>query len=264
MLAQSLTEPVERLREWLLGLTERFPEGIAGALREGVTDFFRSGAGIAGKVYEWAFDFASSVLKKVPDLALFLLTAVLSSFMLCAQRPRLIALWKQKAPPLWRQRLQRAGMRVKNTFGGWCRAQAKLMGVTFLVLTTGFLLLHVQYPLLFGLGISLVDALPVFGVGTVLIPWGLVMFAQGNTFLGTGLICLYGAAALLRTALEPRLLGKQIGMDPLLTLLVIYAGYRFFGVAGMLLFPLGAMLFKQFWGSAEKRIDNGPVQQDNI
>lgn len=256
-LAQSLTGPVERLQQWLLGLTERFPDGIAKALREGVTSFFQSGAGIAGKVYEWIFDFASSVLKKVPDLALFLITSILSSFMLCAQRPRLLRLWEQKAPSAWRQRLQTAWQRVQTTFGGWCKAQLKLMGVTFLVLTTGFLVLKVQYPLLFGIVISLIDALPVFGTGVILIPWSLISFAQGNTVLGTGLVCLYGAAALLRTALEPRFLGKQIGMDPLLTLVVLYAGYRFFGVPGMLLFPLGAVLVKQFWSQAEKRIDNG-------
>lgn len=262
-LAQTLTEPMQRLRDWLLSLTQRFPDGVAAALQEGVTDFFQSGAGIAGKVYEWVFDFASSVLKKVPDLALFTVTSVLSSFMLCAQKPRLLRLWRQKAPPVWRQRLQTAVKRLQSTFGGWCRAQLKLIGITFLVLTTGFLLLRVQYPLLFGVGISLIDALPVFGTGVFLVPWSLVAFAQGNTVLGTGLVCLYGAAALLRTALEPRLLGRQIGMEPLLTLLAIYAGYRFFGVLGMLLFPLGTVLIKQFLTANEKRIDNGPARQDN-
>lgn len=261
--AQSLTGPVEQLRNWLLGLTDRFPDGIAKALREGVTEFFQSGAGIAGRIYEWVFDFASSALKKLPDLALFFLTAVLSSFMICAQRPRLLRLWEEKAPPVWQKRVRGGMARIKNVFGGWCKAQLKLMGITFLVLTAGFLVLGVRYPLLFGVGISLIDALPVFGTGTILIPWGLVMFAKGNTFLGTGLICLYGGATLLRTALEPRLLGKQIGLDPLVTLLVLYAGYRFFGVLGMLLFPLGAILIKQFWGHTEKRIDNGPADRDN-
>lgn len=263
-LAQSLTGPVERLRDSLLALTQRFPDGIGKALREGVTEFFRSGAGLAGRLYQWAFDFASGILKKLPDLALFLVTAVLSAYMLCARRPRLEYLWQQKVPLRWRQRIQNGIGRVKSTFGGWCKAQLKLMGVTFLVLTAGFLVLGVQYPLLFGVGIALVDALPVFGAGTVLIPWGLIAFARGNTFLGTGLLCLYGGAALLRAALEPRLLGRQIGMEPLLTLLVIYSGYRFFGVAGMLLFPLGAMLLKQFFLTGEKRIDKGPRGEDNM
>lgn len=262
-LAQSLTGPIQRLRDWLLGLTARFPDGFGEALREGVTEFFQNGAGLAGRVYEWAFDFASDLLMRVPDLALFLLTSVLSSFMLCAQKPRLEKLWKQKVPAAWQQRLKSALDRLRQTFGGWCRAQLKLMGITFLVLTSGFLVLRVRYPLLFGVVISIIDALPVFGTGIVLIPWGLIAFVQGNTVLGTGLLVLYGGAALLRTALEPRLLGKQIGMDPLLTLLAIYAGYRFFGVLGMLLFPLGAVLLKQLWNHWEKRIDNPLRETDN-
>lgn len=79
------------------------------------------------------------------------------------------------------------------------------------------------------------------------------MFLQGQTGTGVGLVCIYGAAALLRTALEPRLLGKQIGLDPLLTLLAIYAGYRFLGLAGMIVFPIGAILGKQYWNYMERK-----------
>ena len=127
----------------------------------------------------------------------------------------------------------------------------KLMIVSALVLTVGFLILRVDYPLLFGLIIALIDALPALGTGLILIPWALFMYLQGNSFLGTGLLLLYGAAALLRTALEPRLLGKQMGLDPLLTLLALYGGYRLLGIPGMILFPIGAMMLKQFRGDPE-------------
>lgn len=250
--AQSLAEPVQRLKEWLLSAADRFPDGIGAALRQGVEEFFQNGAGLGAKLYDRAFELASAALKKVPDLALFLITAVLSSFMISAQRPRLERLWKTKAPAVWQSRLQAVVRRLKLALGGWCKAQLKLMGVTFLVLTTGLLLLRIRYPLLFALGIALIDALPVFGAGVILIPWGLLMFLQADTFRGVGLLCLYGAAALLRTALEPRMLGKQIGLDPLLTLLALYAGYRFFGILGMVLFPLAAMLVKQLWSYMEK------------
>ena len=250
--AQSLAQPVERLKGWLLSVAERFPDGIGAALEQGVEDFFHNGAGLGSKLYDRAFAMASATLKKIPDLALFLLTAVLSSFMISAQRPRLTRLWQTKAPAVWQTRLQAVVRRLKMALGGWCRAQLKLMGVTFLVLTTGFLLLRLRYPLMFALGISLIDALPVFGSGIILIPWGLLLFLQGDTARGVGMLCLYGVAALLRTALEPRMLGKQIGLDPLLTLFAIYAGYRFFNILGMVLFPLVAMLVKQLWTYMER------------
>ena len=90
-------------------------------------------------------------------------------------------------------------------------------------------------------------ALPVFGTGTILIPWALVLFLRGQTKTGVGLVVLYGAAALSRQALEPRLVGKQVGLNPVLTLLALYTGYRLLGVGGMIVFPITAMLLKQIW-----------------
>jgi len=232
-------------------LAGRFPDGIGQALEEGVSDFFRSGAGLGSKLYDRLFAFASSMLKKTPDLALFVLTAVLSSFMIASQLPRLRTLWQEKIPQRWQQQTQLLLHRVKNTLGVWFRTQLKLMGICFLVLTAGFLILQVEYPLLFGIGIALIDALPALGSGVFLIPWGLFRFLQGDTVQGTGLILLYGAAALLRTCLEPRLLGKQIGLDPLATLLALYGGYHFLGIWGMILFPLAALLGKQFWDAGK-------------
>ena len=95
--------------------------------------------------------------------------------------------------------------------------------------------------------ITAVDALPVFGTGTILIPWALVLFLRGQTKTGVGLVVLYGAAALSRQALEPRLVGKQVGLNPVLTLLALYTGYRLLGVGGMIVFPITAMLLKQIW-----------------
>lgn len=251
-LAGTMTEPVARLRDRLLLIASRFPDGIGAALEQGVAGFFQSGAGMGQKLYDWLFNTVSHLLTRLPDLALFFLTTVLSSFMLSAKLPSLVALWEKHAPDHWRQRLSRLGGTLKQTLGAWLLAQGKLMLVTFLILTAGFLVLRVDYALLLALGIALLDALPLFGSGIILIPWSLVQFLQGDTFRGAGLLLLYGATALTRTALEPRILGRQIGLDPLLTLVSLYAGYRFLGVWGMILVPIGALVGKQFWDGREK------------
>ena len=95
------------------------------------------------------------------------------------------------------------------------------------------------------------DALPVFGVGTVLIPWGVISFLRGNAFLGIGLLVLYALCSVSRAFLEPRFLGKQIGLNPLLTLIALYAGYRLFGILGMILLPLAVILLKQLYELVE-------------
>lgn len=244
-LAGSLTQPLQRLEQSLLRLALRFPDGIGAALEQWVLDFFRSGAGLGSKLYDKVFSLATNFLRKMPDIALFSLTALLSGFFLAAELPDLQNLWKKKAPVTWQKHLNLALEKLKGTIFCWLKAQGKLMLITFLVLTAGFLILGLDYPLLFGSIIALIDALPVLGSGLILIPWSLLQFLAGNTVCGVGLLCIYGTAALLRTALEPRLLGKQLGLDPLLTLLALYAGYRFFGILGMIFFPMGAMFIKQ-------------------
>lgn len=246
-LTASLADPAQNLEDRLLLLAGRFPDGIGKAIQTSITEFFRNGAGLGEKLYTGIFNFVTALLRKIPDVSLFLLTAILSGFMISAKLPQLRLLWKKKVPSKWQKRADALSGRLKDTLGSWLKAQGKLMGLCALVLTAGFLILGVNYPLLFGTVIALVDALPALGTGLVLIPWGLVAYVQGDTFLGTGLLLLYGVAALLRTALEPRLLGKQMGLDPLLTLLALYAGYRFLGLWGMILFPIAAIMLKQFW-----------------
>lgn len=244
-LTGALSAPVGRLEQRLLHLASRFPDGVGAALEQWVREFFRSGAGLGEKLYDKVFSLVTDLLRKAPDIGLFVLTTVLSGFMLAVELPQLRALWQKKAPKAWQEKWQLVLQKLKGTLFCWLKAQGKLMLVTFLVLTAGFLIVGIRYPLLFGLLIAILDALPVLGSGLILIPWSMVQFLAGNTFLGIGLLCIYGAAALTRTALEPRMLGKQMGLDPLLTLLALYTGYRFFGVFGMILFPMGAMFAKQ-------------------
>lgn len=244
-LAGSLTEPVARLKQTLLRLASRFPDGVGAALEQWTLEFFRSGAGIGEKLYEMVFSFASNVIGMAPDIAMFTLTALLSGFMLAVELPELQALWQRKAPRQWQSTWHNVIQKLKGTLFCWFKAQGKLIGITFLVLTVSFLILRVEYAFLFAVVIALLDALPVLGSGVFLIPWSLVRFLAGDTFRGVGLLCIYAAAALLRTALEPKLLGKQMGLNPLLTLLALYAGYHFFGIWGMILFPMGVMFAKQ-------------------
>ena len=134
--------------------------------------------------------------------------------------------------------------RVRHCLGGWLRAQLKLMLVSFGIVTVGFFILAIPNALLWGAVVALVDAVPLLGTGTVLLPWALVSFLQGQPFRAIGLVCTYLVAMLIRTVLEPRLIGKQLGIDPLLTLLVMYLGYCFWGILGMIFAPVLATAVK--------------------
>ena len=88
------------------------------------------------------------------------------------------------------------------------------------------------------------DALPIFGTGTVLIPWAIVNFLQGNTHQGGGLMAIYGIASFTRSILEPRLVGKSLGLDPLVSLIAVYVGFQVWGIPGLILAPVTAALIK--------------------
>ena len=85
----------------------------------------------------------------------------------------------------------------------------------------------------------------MLGTGTILIPWSVICFLRENTLQAVGLLAIYTVISLVRSVLEPRFVGKELGLDPLLTLIAIYAGYRIWGLPGMLLAPVLAVLVSQ-------------------
>ena len=89
------------------------------------------------------------------------------------------------------------------------------------------------------------DAVPLLGTGTILIPWAIFSLLQEKTLQALGLLGLYAIAALTRSALEPRLVGRQLGLDPLVTLIALYAGWWFWGFGGMLAAPLLCVVIKE-------------------
>ena len=130
---------------------------------------------------------------------------------------------------------------MKHALSGWLLAQTKLMGLTLLILLSGFLLLRLPNAPLWALGIALVDAFPVLGTGTILLPWSLFCLLQRDTAQAIGLLGIYATITLSRSLMEPKLLGRHLGLDPLATLMALYIGYKLWGIGGMILAPLLAV-----------------------
>ena len=236
---------ISLLETWLLELASHTPESVQPLLIQNVTAFFSGGTTLLDKAIRYVLGLAGRLLGQVPDSALSLGTTVIASFLISARLPG-IRQWT-------RQRLPREKLRpvletlkgMKNAVGGWLLAQLKLMGVTFTILTLGFLLLRITYAPLWALVVALVDALPVLGTGTVLMPWALICFLRGDGARAVGLLGFYAVISLTRSMLEPRLVGRQLGLDPLVTLMALYAGYKLWGIAGMLFAPLLAVTIRQ-------------------
>ncbi len=183
----------------------------------------------------------------LPRLVLFLFTALLASYFFLAGKPALSAFVQKQLPDRWLSRMNKTAQLLKSALGGWIKAQGVLLAVTFVLLATGFLLTKVEAALLLAAGIALLDALPIFGTGTVLLPWALVSMLSGNFRRGLSLVILYAIIWLTRSILEPKLIANRAGLHPLLALLAMYLGFSLFGVVGILLAPLAAVLAAQLY-----------------
>ena len=243
---------LDSLEVWLLDLAQKTPEGIRSILMHGVEGMFSSGSALLDSLTGRLLNLATSVLKALPDSALGLGTWILACFMISTRLPKIREWIQAHLPKAWHEKYAPYLQTLKKTVCGWLVAQAKLVGVTFCILSVGFLLLQISHPLLWAAATCLVDILPILGTGTVLIPWSLVCFLQNDSLRAVGLLAIYTVISLLRSVLEPRLIGKQLGLDPLITLLAIYAGYRLWGLPGMLLAPILAVTATQIFLQRKK------------
>lgn len=232
------------LQDWLLRLAGRLPENMGSIVTDTVLELFGSGSALLGQVTGRLPQMLGSMLGWLPDGALGLGTGVLAGFMISARLPRLRRAIKTRLPNSWHETYAPMLRRIRRTLGAWLKAQGKLLLVTYGVVGLGFLVLGIKRGLFWAVLVALVDAIPVLGTGTVLIPWALVELLQGNTLQGVGLFLVYGAALVTRTVLEPRLVGRHLGLDPLLTLVFLYVGYKLWGILGMILAPMLAAAAK--------------------
>ncbi len=135
----------------------------------------------------------------------------------------------------------------------YIKAQGILMVITFVILTLGLFFMGFRYVLLIALGIALLDALPVFGTGTVFGPWIIIEIINGDYPTALFLGIIYGIATITRQTLQPKILSTQIGISPLLTLIAIYLGIQFLGVLGIILGPLFMILSISFYKAVKTR-----------
>ena len=243
---------MDSLEIWLLDLAQKTPDKIRPILVHGVEGMFSNGSALLDGLTGRLLNLATSILKALPDSALGLGTWILAAFMISARLPKIRTWIQSHLPKAWHEKYSPYLQTLKKTVCGWLLAQAKLVGITFAILTAGFLLLRIEHPILWASATCLVDILPVLGTGTVLIPWSIVCFLQNDSIRAIGLLAIYVVIALLRSVLEPRFVGKQLGLDPLITLLAIYAGYRLWGLPGMLLAPILAVTATQILLQAKK------------
>ena len=182
------------------------------------------------------------------------------------QREDVLKWMKQIAPPSVEKRMTLVMDNLRYAVGGYFKAQFKIMGVVFLILLVGFAVLGVRYFVLVAFLISFLDFLPFFGTGTAMIPWGIYKFLMGDYKMAILLIAIYAVTQLVRQLLQPKLVADSVGMNPLVTLLLLYIGYRIGSVLGMILaVPVGMVLINMLQaGAFDYILDDVRILVDGI
>ncbi len=247
--AEAAQQGMQLLQQWLLSLADNVPENMQPTVTGIIRALFQSGDNLLLQLAQKLPQLAGNALGSLSNGLVWGITAVLAAFMISVRLPRLAA----KIPQQWRKNTRSAMSTFRSTIGRWLLAEGKLALVAFGLMSTGFLLLRIRNALLWAALVTMVDILPILGVGTVLIPWSLVSYLQGDTVLALGLLGVFAAVWLVRSVLEPRLIGSELGLDPLVTLACIYGGFRLWGIGGMLLAPVAAVSAAQLWRIRRER-----------
>lgn len=195
-----------------------------------------------GRLFEQLSDFLSAgavtLVSGLPAMLLFLTVFLMSCYYFTAEPGILTEQVTARLSPRWQARLTRFRQGAGRSLRRYLRACLLMALVTFSEMLIGLSILQKPYPFLLALLIAAVDFLPVLGTGTILIPWGIIELLLGHTFSGLGLLLLYAVSAILRELIEPHLVGRSLGLHPLLSLLSVYAGFRLFGIPGMIVTPI--------------------------
>lgn len=233
------------LEKRVLAYIESAPAGAAATLRAALDGAAGSLRALPARLSQWVLDLAGKAAQAGPGALLFAATAGIGTYFISASYPRILAFFSAQLPEDLRRRLEGLGRDLKGSFGGLLRAQLILMAMTFFELLLVFLPLRVRGAVGLAALTSLIDALPVFGTGTVLIPWALCCLLLGSYGRGLALLLCWLGVSFVRNAAQAKLLGDQIGLDPVASLIAVYVGWRVWGVWGMLLFPVLFVTLRQ-------------------
>ena len=238
---------LESLSDYLSGLVELLPDSVASNLE-----------GLASQLLDWlqsvlpsALDTTlgsgMSVVSRIPSFAIAAVVFMMASYFITADYPRLRFLATDRLPESVREFGSNFKRIFVEAFGGYLKSQLILSLGVFLILTAGFFLIHQPYGLLLAFIFAVLDFIPIIGAGTVMVPWAVVCLVTGDYRSAIELMVIWGIICLFRRLAEPKILGDQTGLSPILSLVGIYVGMRLGGVLGMIVGPLLLLVVINLW-----------------
>ena len=237
-LLDGIVRVVNSLEGWLTGLGGIVPKGVlttSGDLINAIMDWVQ-GLDLPGWLTEMAGQ-APSMAANLSGFAVALVVFMMASYFITGDYPRLRFELTERVPLVARDFCRSVKDIFMSAFGGYIKSQLILSTGVFLILAVGFLLMRQPYGLLLALGLAVLDFIPIIGAGTVMVPWAVVDMVLGQYSEAAALMTVWGVIVLFRRFAEPKVLGDQTGLSPILSLVGIYLGMKAGGVLGMVVGP---------------------------
>ncbi len=236
----------------------QIPENVMSSIQNSATEFL-------GVITNWVKGVVTGVanfITSIPTIGIYVVVTFLSLYFICTDKIYMLDQLEHHLPETWVKKMEVHLKGITQTLGGYLKAQVILVIISFVISLIGLYIFHfigwnVQYPLLMALLIGFVDALPIFGSGTIMIPWAGYLAFTGDITLAIAIIILWIIMSVVRQLIEPKIVSGQIGIHPIFTLIAMYTGFKFIGVLGMLLGPIILIILKNIYGTL---IDKGVVK----
>ena len=184
-------------------------------------------------------------LLKIPEIFVTITVTIVASFFISIDYDVIKKFLISNIENNTKHRVNKIKGAIFEAVGKLCVSYVVIFLITFSQLATGLFLLKVRYALAISLIIALADIFPVIGTGTILLPWSIIELLNGNKPLAIGLIALFLIISIVRNIVEPKLIGKNSGIHPVVTMIAMYVGLKIGGVIYAILLPFALIIIKQ-------------------
>ncbi len=247
---------------WIQSVFEKFnfqnfnlPKEVGIITQNTVTDFLNS---ITNGIKDFLTKFLN-YLSSIPNLIIYIIITVLATYFITSDKFYILDRMEHHLSKKMVGKITKHVREITSSLGGYLKAQISLITISFLIVLIGlnifkFIGMDIKYPILMAIVIGFVDALPILGTGTIMIPWIIFVFLNNNYPLGFSLLGLYIVTIVIRQLLEPKIVSNHIGIHPIFTLIAMYTGFKIIGIIGMLLGPIILIILKNIFA---ENIDKG-------
>lgn len=252
----------EKISLWFQDITSKIDLTKLNLSNDIINIIQNAGMELLGNASNWATEALNGLLEfitSIPAIGIYTVITFLALYFICTDKIYMLDQLEHHLPEVWVKKIGKHLRDIIKSLGCYLKAEAILVIVSFFVCLAGlyifkFVGLNVEYPLIAALGIGFVDALPIFGSATVMIPWAIIVAFNGDITLAIAILGLLLLIGIVRQIMEPRVVAGQIGIHPIFTLIAMYTGYQFIGVLGMLIGPIVLIILKNIFSTM---IDKG-------